>query len=60
MVCKPFFHLPVLLSGKKKEPEDFSDSHSCRCLEEGIKKAPYLSVRGKIIDSIRCCDLPAY
>lgn len=46
MVCKPFFHLPVLLSGKKKEPEDFSDSYSCQCLEEGIKKAPYLSVRG--------------
>ena len=35
MVCKPFFHLPVLLSGKKKEPEDFSDSYSCQCLEEG-------------------------
>ena len=39
MVCKPFFHLPVLLSGKKKEPEDFSDSYSCQCLEES-KKGP--------------------
>lgn len=60
MICKPSFHLPVLHAGMKKEPEDFSDSHSYHCLEEGIKKAPYLSARGKIIDSIRCCDLPAY